>query len=610
MPKAPASRQKRRLRLRPQRVMQALCLALFVLLLWQAAWPFSGWLVQKLPPDLFLRLDPAGMLAPALAARAWLAGSMGLVLALAATLVLGRFFCGWICPFGASVDVSDRLLLGGRPEARARLSPHAPVNAGLRRLKYGLALFIAAAAVLGVSWTFWLAPIPLITRLYALLLHPLLMALADMGLAASRPALDSLGLSGLYYTEIAVPRYAQQLFLLAFFGAVFSLVAFSPRFWCRNLCPAGGVFALLSFRPLLRRRVSQDCIECGLCQRRCPMAAIPEDPHATLHRECVVCQQCVDLCPVQAIRFAPAGLQAGSPAPAGTFAPSRRFFLLFGAAGVGGSLLGLTGLRSPLVAQGKGAVGSPDVIRPPGALPEPVFLARCVRCGECMKACPTNTLQPIGMEAGISGVFSPTVFPQRGPCEPTCTACGLVCPTGALRTLADLAEKTHAKLGTARVLPYKCLAWEHQRKCLVCDEVCPYDAIELVQKPGIPVPVPVVHESRCAGCGFCEFHCPVREQRAIVVEPMGALRLAEGSYAEAARAEGLQLSLSGHGDAAPAAGQAPQGYGAGQGGYDGQGPPPGFEAPRQDDGLPPGFENPPQQDGGLPPGFEEPPGSN
>ena len=165
------------------------------------------------------------------------------------------------------------------------------------------------------------------------------------------------------------------------------------------------------------------------------------------------------------------------------------------------------------------------------------------RLRRCMKACPTNTLQPAGLAAGWTALMSPQAMPRLGPCEPRCNACGHVCPTGAIRPLtAD--EKIWAKMGTAFILRRKCLAWEFGRPCLVCDEVCPYDAVHLGHADGQPVAVPFVDEKRCSGCGLCHHHCPVHPASAIVVEPVGALRLAAGSFRQAARRSGLTLELN------------------------------------------------------------------
>jgi ferredoxin len=123
-----------------------------------------------------------------------------------------------------------------------------------------------------------------------------------------------------------------------------------------------------------------------------------------------------------------------------------------------------------------------------------------------------------------------------------------------------MAEKRWAKMGTAVVLPEICLAWAENRSCVVCQEVCPYGAIELQVRPGgSGVPVPVARLERCYGCGYCEYHCPVAA-KAIVVKPRGALRLAGGSYQAEARARGFSLDPEERAMDAPPEGQLPPGF--------------------------------------------------
>jgi MauM/NapG family ferredoxin protein len=182
-----------------------------------------------------------------------------------------------------------------------------------------------------------------------------------------------------------------------------------------------------------------------------------------------------------------------------------------------------------------------DLVRPPGAKPEPDFLALCTRCSLCIKACPTNMLQPGLFQAGPDGLFAPLAVSRVGPCEPLCNACGQVCPTGAIRPL-PVEVKPWAKMGSAVVYRRKCLAWEFDKACLVCDEACPYDAVKLIQDAEHKVGVPVIEEMRCAGCGYCENKCPVEGESAIRVTPMGALRLDDGEpYPARAREAGLSI---------------------------------------------------------------------
>lgn len=524
-----------------QRAVQALSLLLFFYLLWKAAFPIA----DSFPPaDTFLLLDPSAGLTAALAARAWLPSLLlGLALLLV-SLIFGRIFCGYICPLGTTLDLARAVTRRAKGEAGKRQAS-AALDSGifitLRKLKYIILAGLLGAALLGVNLSFWASPIPLVTRFYGLLAHPLLLLAGGEGLALAQPLLSALDATSLEYLQIAPRRFDTLYFLLGFFGLLFWLEAVRPRFWCRYLCPAGALMGLFALRPLWRRGVSK-CTNCGECARRCPTAAIAIDGEPCAHAECLSCRQCVDVCPVRGISFSfsPASV-AGEPARSGAL-PSRRVFLAGAGAGATLAAVGLSGTHSLLRAGARGSIWSEACIRPPGAVPEPEFLDRCLRCGLCMKACPSNALQPAWLAAGPEGMFSPLLMPRRGPCEPDCNVCGRVCPTRAIAPL-PLAEKRWAKAGTAAVLQERCLAYAENKSCVVCQEVCPYGSVKLVQKAGSAVPVPVVDAQRCFGCGYCENHCPVRVP-AIVVLPLNALRLPDApglSYIKAGKEAGLSL---------------------------------------------------------------------
>ncbi|MBA2880343.1 MauM/NapG family ferredoxin protein [Desulfosalsimonas propionicica] len=509
-----------------RRMTRAMCLAIFLVLLAGAG--------KIAASDLFLRMDPAltGLAGLAMRSLTWI--WLPAVIVMASALLAGRIFCGYICPMGTTIDVADKCLAPAPKKQKASYAPSA-------RLKYYILTFAAGAALCGVTFVYWAAPLSLITRFYGLVVYPVVLMIGDQAVTAFYPIASRMDLRTLMFLEIDPPRFATGFFVLLFFAAVFAAARISPRFWCRYLCPSGALLAILSRKPLIRRRVSPDCNQCGICVRNCPMAAIdPDAPEQARHEECIVCRQCESICPKNAVAFSADAATARRLHP--SVSPARRQVIFSGIAGAATASVALTGLN--VVARDlseKGTVREARIIRPPGALPEPDFLEACVRCGQCMAACPTNTLQPVWFEAGLLGLFSPAVTPRRKYCDPECTACGNTCPTGAIQKIAS-AERTWAKIGTAVIYRQQCLAWEYKKSCMVCDEVCPYDALEFEKRPDLPYPVPHVKEDRCAGCGHCEHACPVYNQAAIVVTPMDAIRLRPGqSFEYAAKSRGFKL---------------------------------------------------------------------
>ncbi len=165
------------------------------------------------------------------------------------------------------------------------------------------------------------------------------------------------------------------------------------------------------------------------------------------------------------------------------------------------------------------------LIRPPGALAEQDFINTCVRCGQCMKVCPTNGLHPMLFEYGPDAVFTPQLIPRLGYCEKNCNQCSAVCPSGALK-LVPIPKKETTVIGTAYIIRDLCIPWSESKDCLVCEEMCPtktksiiFREESLVNKSGqrVRVKLPYVLEDVCIGCGACENKCPVRGSGAIQV---------------------------------------------------------------------------------------------
>jgi ferredoxin len=205
---------------------------------------------------------------------------------------------------------------------------------------------------------------------------------------------------------------------------------------------------------------------------------------------------------------------------------SRRTFLTSGLAGLGGGLLFRVGAR------GEGRSFNPALIRPPGAVTEEDFLGKCIRCGECMKVCPTNAIQPTLFEGGLEGLWSPVMKMKMGYCDYECNLCSQVCPTQAIRKLS-LEEKQKVRIGLAFFDKNRCLPYASARSCIVCEEHCPtpakaiwFEEVKVMNASGqeLVVKQPHVNPEICVGCGICENKCPMADHGAVYVTSVGESR--------------------------------------------------------------------------------------
>lgn len=464
--------------------------------------------IRRFPVRFVLHLDPLSALA--MLASSFLVPS-ALLLSLAVvllTVVFGRAFCGWICPVGTLHHLASwatrRLRRGAYHEVN-RWRPHF-------RLKYLILVGLVLIALSGSLVVGLLDPLSLLTRSFGSGLAPI--PGAALGVVGSRPRL----FAGAWLT-----------------GGIFLglLVAnrWIARWWCRALCPLGALLGVVSRAAIFRIRLDPDrCNECRLCLRDCQGADEPFQRHRV--SECHVCLNCIAACPEGAIAF-----QAFAPTAApngGVDLPRRQL--------VGATLTGLVLL--PLIRAGGRSGADPRAIRPPGALAEDEFVARCVRCGACVNACPTSALQPALGEAGLEGLYTPILVPRRGWCEPSCVRCGHVCPTGAIRALG-VEEKgwLHGgpgiRIGTAFFDYGRCLPWAMATPCIVCEEVCPtspkaiwLESVEVARRDGSKLVLkrPQVEPARCVGCGLCEAKCPVSDLAAIRVTRIGESRAGDSAF--------------------------------------------------------------------------------
>lgn len=504
-----------------RRIVQGLFLLLFLFLFIQTE--SKGVDELGYPVKLFLDFDPLIFLTTVLSAHAVAKAFYLSIVVIALTILLGRVFCGWICPLGTLNNIVSSL--------RKKRTP--AVSRNWHKAKYYILIFLLASSLFTLQLVGIMDPLSLLIRSLSLSIYPAFngAARAVFDTIYSSNVKGLVDVSEFFYTlfkksilAFQQPLYYQGALIGALFLGILALSLVEKRFWCRYLCPLGALLGVFSRSSLLKRSVSEGCTSCGACDAVCQGGAAPDKKEEWRDAECFYCLNCDDVCPENAVSFGFAGKKTAAVMDLGR----RRVVTSMAAGAIAVPLLRTSPLLKP---------GGPDqkLLRPPGSLDEKEFLKRCVKCGECMKVCITNGLQPTLLEAGLEGIWSPLLVPRIGYCEYRCTLCGQVCPTGAIRRL-EQKEKAKVRIGTAMVDRSRCLPHAHATPCIVCEEVCPtpkkaiwLDKVTVKDREGKEVIVeqPRVDLELCIGCGICETKCPVLGQPAIHVTSIGESRSKE-----------------------------------------------------------------------------------
>ncbi|MFO7915459.1 MAG: 4Fe-4S dicluster domain-containing protein [Candidatus Krumholzibacteriales bacterium] len=498
-----------------RRIFQVLFLLLFLFLF--IANEFEAGSGTDLPLTLFLDLDPLLAISTILVSHSFQMKFLFGLITLGLAILLGRIFCGWICPLGTMNNFAGylkRLLskAGNRLERRG----------GLLSMKYYILFFVLVAALLGWNAAGLIGPIPLLTRsltagtdpAFHTMVTSVLNSITSINIPVlsglSSSLMDSLKGSVLPHAE---PLFRQSLIIGMIFLAILAMNLFIPRFWCRYICPLGAFLGLAgNGQALARIRINDDkCIECGMCNRVCQGEAYPYP--AIAERECVKCYNCHEVCPADAIE-----IYHGKTRMAREEVDIERRWVL-------SSCVGALAAAAAINAGVKISRAHPERIRPPGAVPEPEFLKKCIKCGECMKICLTNGLQPSLQQSGFAGLWTPILVPKIGYCEYQCNLCSQVCPTGAIRNVS-MEEKQSIKIGLAWFDRDRCIPHTAGLNCGVCEEHCPapgkaikFEEVEATGRNGFPfiLKKPYVDQSLCIGCGICENKCVITDKPAIRV---------------------------------------------------------------------------------------------
>ncbi len=497
----------------------------------------AGDLRLRYPVSFFFQLDPLIALSNALATRALYRGLLWTLVILIPTFLLGRFFCGWICPLGSLNHFFGSL---NSEEKRGKQLIESNRYKRWQTTKYYLLIIGACAALFGAGIAGWLDPFSLLVRSLSLSILPATSygLRAFLGVLAHSPFawLQIAGnllhyVLGSLFLSLKQPYFREGVWLGLIFIAVLSVNLRITRFWCRALCPLGALLGMASRWSLIGLvRNKEHCNDCNQCLLRCQGGDDPVGGRGWRQPECHLCMNCVDQCPEHALTFKFFPRQP--PASANL---QRRKVLT--AVATGAACIPL--FRST---PGFAAERNERLLRPPGALAEDEFLARCIHCGECMKVCPNNALHPSWTEAGLEGLWTPVMVPRIGYCEPSCVLCSQVCPTGAIWEInasqkgwtVDISRSAKpVRLGTAFYDRGRCLPWAMATDCIVCEEWCPTSPKAVFLTPASvldaagnvkQVKQPNIDPSRCVGCGACEYACPVQDRPAVYITSVGESR--------------------------------------------------------------------------------------
>jgi polyferredoxin len=258
------------------------------------------------PVKFFFQIDPLVALNSWIASHTFVRAMSLSLVTLVATFLFGRWFCGWICPFG-TVHNFFTSLRGGRTKQRLEVGGYSP----WQRIRYLMLTAFVGAALLGSNVVGWLDPFSFFFRSLATAVYPALNA-GTVALFTwiydANPGIGPARLTSIsepiyaqlrqHLLAVAQPYYTGGVLIGVVFVVVIALNFFRARFWCRYICPLGALLGVVGKNPLVRLHVdTSQCNNCRVCLVNCQGGANPQKAAAWMPSECFFCANCISDCP-------------------------------------------------------------------------------------------------------------------------------------------------------------------------------------------------------------------------------------------------------------------------------------------------------------------------
>lgn len=264
------------------------------------------------PVEIFFQIDPLVAIGTFLAEHAIPAILLISLVTLGVTVIFGRWFCGWICPFG----VLHNFFTGMRRRRMKDLMQQGTYTSG-QKIKYYILVGVLISALLGVNAVGWLDPFSFFYRSLATSVYPAV----NWGLEhfftwiyQTDPHIGALHLTSItepiyeklrdFFLQNKQPVYYGGTLIGLLFVLVVGLNFYKGRFWCRYLCPLGALLGVAGKNPMFRLvKRMEDCHNCRVCLADCQGGAEPQTHNEWKPSECFYCWNCSDACATNAISF-------------------------------------------------------------------------------------------------------------------------------------------------------------------------------------------------------------------------------------------------------------------------------------------------------------------